>query len=124
MDNKRSSHQEVLQSLLETDDEGQEKINKAEEESQQIIKEAEEQKQAVIDQARKEANDEADEIISNAENAAQDAESQEKIAMNGIAMDREQFQRKAEQNMDKAVDALVRWVRGKKESAWTCAGTF
>lgn len=117
MDNKRSSHQKVLQSLLETDNEGQEKVNRAEEESQQILEEAEEQKQAIIDQAREEANDEADEIISNVESAVQEAESQEQIAMNGIAMDREQFQRKAEQNMEKAVDVLVRWVRGQEESA-------
>lgn len=115
MKDKQTSMQNILRKILEKDQEGREAVRQAEEEAQHIIEEAEKQKQATIEQAQEEAQKEAEEILENARQSAEDELSQESVNAAGIAMNKEQFQRSAEKNMDEAVDVLVRWVLGEED---------
>jgi len=97
-----------IQQVLEIENQAQEVQEKARREAQEIPARAEQEAQALITKARAEADEEARKLIA----AAQPADGDSKVAVEGASVNTE-FEASAKKNFEKAVAFVLERVIGR-----------
>ncbi len=110
-----STPQESLERLLQAEREAKRKHRQAEEAANQQVDEAQAEADSLIEKVRSEAEEEAQAIIDRTTGEAdEENRPDEGQAQRAYLTDVETMRRRAEANLDGAVQMLVAWVTGEE----------